>query len=65
MDLDGRRLARDARPAASKGELWSRIQAILNCLPQTDIQNLFDSMPRRTLKRLVATLNTNFGHLLF
>ncbi|PRD28530.1 UNVERIFIED_CONTAM: hypothetical protein NCL1_32088 [Trichonephila clavipes] len=46
-DLFGRSLARDPRPAASKDELEKRIQAILNSLPQADIQNLLDSMPRR------------------
>ncbi|GFX11870.1 transposable element Tcb2 transposase [Trichonephila clavipes] len=44
-----RRLARDSRPTASKDELLLRIQAIWNSLPQADIQNLFDSMPRRTV----------------
>ncbi|GFT59148.1 transposable element Tc1 transposase [Trichonephila clavipes] len=38
---------RDPRPAASKDELLLRIQAIWNSLPQADIQNPFDSMPRR------------------
>ncbi|GFW30470.1 uncharacterized protein TNCV_454081 [Trichonephila clavipes] len=46
-DMVGRRLARDPRPAASKDELLLRIQAIRNSLPQLDIKNLFDSMPRR------------------
>ncbi|GFX68808.1 hypothetical protein TNCV_4070521 [Trichonephila clavipes] len=46
-DLVGRRLARDLRPAASKDELLLRIEAIWNSLRQADIQNLFDSMPRR------------------
>ncbi|GFW08048.1 hypothetical protein TNCV_2978161 [Trichonephila clavipes] len=45
-DLVGRRLARDPCPAASKDELLLRIQAMWNSLPQTDIQNLFDSIPR-------------------
>ncbi|GFX46244.1 transposable element Tcb1 transposase [Trichonephila clavipes] len=40
-------LARDPRPAASKDELLPRIQATWNSLPQADIQNRFDSMPRR------------------
>ncbi|GFT27095.1 transposable element Tcb1 transposase [Trichonephila clavipes] len=48
-DLVGRRLARDPRPAASKDELLLCIQAICKSLPQVDIQNLFDSMPRRIL----------------
>ncbi|GFY21925.1 hypothetical protein TNCV_3295691 [Trichonephila clavipes] len=47
-NLVGWRLARDPRPGASKDELLLRIQAIWNFLPQADIQNLFDSMPRRT-----------------
>ena len=53
-DLFGWRLARDLHPAASKGELCSRIQAIWNSLPQADIQNLFDSMQHSiaTLKRV-------------
>ncbi|GFY33466.1 transposable element Tcb1 transposase [Trichonephila clavipes] len=46
-DLVGRHHARDPRPAASKDELLLRIHAIWNSLPLTDIQNLFDSMPRR------------------
>ncbi|GFU53523.1 transposable element Tcb1 transposase [Trichonephila clavipes] len=50
-DLVGRRLARDPRPATSKDILLRCIQAIWNSLPQTDIQNLFDSNPRR-----IATL---------
>ncbi|GFV61246.1 hypothetical protein TNCV_500381 [Trichonephila clavipes] len=45
-DQVGRRLARDPRPAASKDELLLRIQAIWNSVPQTDIQNLSDSIPR-------------------
>ena len=36
----------DPRPTASKDKLWLRMQAIWNSLPQADIQNLFDSMPR-------------------
>ncbi|GFS73188.1 transposable element Tcb2 transposase [Trichonephila clavipes] len=54
--LVSRRLARDTRPAASKDVLLLRIQAIWNYLPQADIQNLFDSMPRR-----IATLNAARG----
>ncbi|GFV07818.1 hypothetical protein TNCV_305661 [Trichonephila clavipes] len=44
-DFVSRRLARDPRPAASKGEPLLRIQAIWNSLPQADTQNLFDSIP--------------------
>ena len=47
-DLVGRRLARNPRPAASKDELCLPIRAIWNSLPQGNIQNLFESMPRRT-----------------
>ncbi|GFT54909.1 uncharacterized protein TNCV_4888621 [Trichonephila clavipes] len=47
------RLASDPRPAASKDELLLRIQAIWNSLPQADIQNLFDSVPRR-IEALIA-----------
>ncbi|GFV13152.1 transposable element Tcb2 transposase [Trichonephila clavipes] len=43
-DLVCQRLARDLRSVASKEELFLRIQAIWNSLPQADIQNLFDSM---------------------
>ncbi|GFX79543.1 transposable element Tc1 transposase [Trichonephila clavipes] len=43
----GRRLARDPSPAVSKDELLLHKQAIWNSLPQTDIQNLFDSIPYR------------------
>ncbi|GFV97408.1 transposable element Tcb1 transposase [Trichonephila clavipes] len=46
-DLVGRRLAHDPHSAASKVELLLCIQAIWNYLPRADIQNLFDSMPRR------------------
>ncbi|GFX84877.1 transposable element Tcb1 transposase [Trichonephila clavipes] len=54
-DLVGRRLARDPRPAASKNEeLLLCIQAIWNSLPQADIQNLFDSMPRRIAALIAA-----------
>ncbi|GFU97931.1 transposable element Tcb1 transposase [Trichonephila clavipes] len=45
-DLVGRRLARDPCPAVSKDELLLSIQAIWNYLPQADIRNPFDSMPR-------------------
>ncbi|GFW12276.1 transposable element Tcb2 transposase [Trichonephila clavipes] len=45
-DIVGRRIARDLRPVASTDELWLRIQTIWNTLPQTDIQNVFNSMPR-------------------
>ncbi|GFW31319.1 hypothetical protein TNCV_2579001 [Trichonephila clavipes] len=57
-DLVGRRLARDPRPAASKDELLLRIQAMWNSLPQAEIQNLFDSMPRRT----AALISTRGGY---
>ncbi|GFV32717.1 hypothetical protein TNCV_3890751 [Trichonephila clavipes] len=50
-DFVGRRLARNPRPSFSKDELFLRIQATWNSLSQADIQNLFDSMPRR-----IATL---------
>ncbi|GFV83968.1 hypothetical protein TNCV_1479701 [Trichonephila clavipes] len=52
--LVGQRLARDPRPAASKDELLVRIQAIWNSIPQADIQNLFDSMPRRMAALIAA-----------
>ncbi|GFU35245.1 hypothetical protein TNCV_340151 [Trichonephila clavipes] len=54
LDLVGRRLVRDPRPAASKDELLLHIQAIWNSLPQADIQNLFDSMPRRIATLIAA-----------
>ncbi|GFU85925.1 transposable element Tcb2 transposase [Trichonephila clavipes] len=53
-DSAGGRLARDPRPAASKEKPLLRIQTIWNSLPQADIQNLFDSMPRR-IAILIAT----------
>ncbi|GFV61600.1 transposable element Tcb1 transposase [Trichonephila clavipes] len=46
-DIVGGRLARDLRPVVSTDELWLRIQTIWNTLPQADIQNLFNPMPRR------------------
>ncbi|GFU79933.1 transposable element Tc1 transposase [Trichonephila clavipes] len=53
-DIVGRRLARDLRPVASTDELWLRIQTIWNTLPQTDIKNLFNSMPRRVAALIAA-----------
>ncbi|GFX62330.1 transposable element Tcb1 transposase [Trichonephila clavipes] len=53
-DLIGRCLARDPRPAASKDEFLLRIQAIWNSLPQADIQNLFDFMPRHVAALIAA-----------
>ncbi|PRD21767.1 UNVERIFIED_CONTAM: Transposable element Tcb1 transposase [Trichonephila clavipes] len=53
-DLVGLRLARDPCPALSEDELLLRIQAIWNSLPQADIQNLFDSMPRRIAALIAA-----------
>ncbi|GFU91166.1 transposable element Tcb2 transposase [Trichonephila clavipes] len=55
-DLVGRRLARDPHTAASKDEFLLRIQEIWNFFIQADIQNLFDSMPRR-----IATLISACG----
>ena len=52
-DMVGRRLALNPRPTASKDKLWVRIQRIWNSLTQTDIQHLFDSMPRR-IEALIA-----------
>ncbi|GFV48581.1 transposable element Tcb2 transposase [Trichonephila clavipes] len=53
-DIVGRRLARDLRPVASTDKLWLRIQTIKNTLPQADIQNLFNSMPRRVAALIAA-----------
>ncbi|GFV19441.1 transposable element Tcb2 transposase [Trichonephila clavipes] len=53
-DLVDRRLVRDPRPAASKDEFLLCIQAIWNSLPQADIQNLFDSRPRRIAAFIAA-----------
>ncbi|GFS77933.1 transposable element Tc1 transposase [Trichonephila clavipes] len=53
-DIVGRRIARDLRPVDSMDELWLRIQTIWNTLPQTDIQNLFNSMPRRVAALIAA-----------
>ena len=55
-DLVGRRLTHDPRHATSKDKLWLHIQAMRNSLPQADIQNLFDSMPR-----CIATLIAAHG----
>ncbi|GFT82381.1 transposable element Tc1 transposase [Trichonephila clavipes] len=57
-DIVGRRIARDLRPVASTDELWLRIQTKWNTLPQTDIKNLFNSMPRR----VVALIAARGGH---
>ncbi|GFW71834.1 transposable element Tcb1 transposase [Trichonephila clavipes] len=53
-NLVGWRLARDPRPAASKDDLLLRIQAIWNSLPQANIQNLFESLPRRIAARIAT-----------
>ncbi|GFY15913.1 transposable element Tcb2 transposase [Trichonephila clavipes] len=53
-DIVGRRIARDLRPVASTDELWLRIQTIWNTLPQTDIKNVFNSMPRRVAALIAA-----------
>ncbi|GFU35407.1 transposable element Tcb1 transposase [Trichonephila clavipes] len=60
--LVGRHFSCHPCPASSKDELLLCIQAIWNSLPQADIQNLFDSMPRR-IAALMATPNTDFEHL--
>ncbi|GFW11321.1 transposable element Tcb2 transposase [Trichonephila clavipes] len=53
-DIVGGRLARDLRPVVSTDELWLHIQTIWNTLPQADIQNLFNSMPRRVAALIAA-----------
>ncbi|GFT76280.1 uncharacterized protein TNCV_564531 [Trichonephila clavipes] len=53
-DLVGQLLARDPRPAVSNDELFLSIRAIWNSLPQADIQNLLDSMPRRIATLIAA-----------
>ncbi|GFW66789.1 transposable element Tcb2 transposase [Trichonephila clavipes] len=53
-DIVGRRIARDLRHVASTDELWLRIQTIWNTLPQTDIKNVFHSMPRRVAALIAA-----------
>ncbi|GFV12188.1 uncharacterized protein TNCV_1536851 [Trichonephila clavipes] len=53
-DLVGWHLARGPHPAALKDELLLRIQALWNSLSQADIQNLFDSMPRRIAALIAA-----------
>ncbi|GFU01082.1 transposable element Tcb1 transposase [Trichonephila clavipes] len=53
-DIVGWRLARDLRPVASTDELWLSIQTIWNTVPQADIQNLFNSMPRRVAALIAA-----------
>ncbi|GFV36574.1 transposable element Tc1 transposase [Trichonephila clavipes] len=50
----GGRLARDLRPVVSMDEFWLRIQTIWNTLPQADIQNLFNFMPRRVAALIAA-----------
>ncbi|GFV68314.1 transposable element Tcb1 transposase [Trichonephila clavipes] len=53
-DLVGRRITRDPRLAASKDELLLRLQAIWNSLLRADIQNVFDSVPRRIATIIAA-----------
>ncbi|GFV53332.1 transposable element Tcb1 transposase [Trichonephila clavipes] len=65
-NLVDQHLARDLRPAASKDKLLLGIKAIWNSLPQTDIQNLFDCMPRRTTALIAARsgyTKYDFGNL--
>ncbi|GFT19923.1 transposable element Tc1 transposase [Trichonephila clavipes] len=57
-DIVGESLARDLRPVVSTDELWLRIQTIWNTLPQADIQNLFNSIPRR----VAALIAERGGH---
>ena len=52
--LVGRRLALRLASAASKDELWLRIQEIWNSVPRAGIQKLFDSMPRRIAALIAA-----------
>ncbi|GFU69661.1 uncharacterized protein TNCV_2559511 [Trichonephila clavipes] len=71
--LVGGNIARDLSPAALKDELLQCTQAIWNFLPQTNIQNLFDSMPRciaafiaereRRLRRLVERFRTDSSQI--
>ncbi|GFS68695.1 hypothetical protein TNCV_1959001 [Trichonephila clavipes] len=58
-DLVGWRLAHDLRPTASKDE-------VLLCLPQEDIQYLTSChvVKQHLWQHMVATLNTDFGHLI-
>ena len=45
----------DQRSAAPKDELWMYLQVIWSSLPQADIRNRFDSMPRpRRIAALIA-----------
>ncbi|GFW83604.1 transposable element Tcb1 transposase [Trichonephila clavipes] len=53
-DIVGGRLARDLRPVVSTDELWWCIQTIWNTLPQADIQNFFNAMPRRVAALIAA-----------
>ncbi|GFW60070.1 transposable element Tcb2 transposase [Trichonephila clavipes] len=53
-DIVRGRLARDLRPVVSTDELWLRIKTIWNTLQQADIQNLFNSMPRRVAALIAA-----------
>ncbi|GFU30029.1 transposable element Tcb2 transposase [Trichonephila clavipes] len=61
-DIVGRRIARDLRPVASTDELWLRIQTIWNTLPQTDIKNVFNSMPRRVLDESRSFFRVHTGY---
>ncbi|GFS65565.1 brain-specific homeobox [Trichonephila clavipes] len=61
-DLVGRRLVRDPRTKDSKEELMLRIQAIRNSFPQADIQNLFDSMLRRTIEKYILETEAHKGN---
>ena len=49
----GRRLIRQGPPSPTLDALWTRIQTAWRDIPQEDIQDLFDSMPRR-IETLIA-----------
>ncbi|GFV30260.1 transposable element Tcb2 transposase [Trichonephila clavipes] len=54
-DLVGQFFAHGPRPAASKNKFFLRIQAMWNSPPlAADIQNLFESMPRRVAAFIAA-----------
>ncbi|GFW39876.1 hypothetical protein TNCV_4358711 [Trichonephila clavipes] len=55
-DLVDQCFALDSHPAALKDELLLCIQARWNSLPQADIQNLFDSMPRHITALIASCL---------
>ncbi|GFX68168.1 transposable element Tcb1 transposase [Trichonephila clavipes] len=45
-------------PAATRDQLWQRVEAVWSAVPEEHIQSLFESMPRR----VAAVISNNGGY---